>query len=145
VIMGPSAAPPAMVPPPADAAGTAAEAKPAPRPLAKAARPAMRSERTGPPREDSEGFAIGEMAGSAPRAAEAPRAPGELSAQRRESAPTLPPRVAAMVKELDGQPPEKWLERIQALRREAQSADARDLLAEFKRRYPAHPLPPELQ
>ena len=50
-----------------------------------------------------------------------------------------------MVKELDAQPPEKWLERIQGLRREGQAVEANDLLAEFKRRYPGHPLPPGLQ
>jgi hypothetical protein len=116
-------------------------------PPAKAASPrAMRRERDMSPREDAAGAASGGIAAPERRAVEAQRALGELSsAQKRESAPPMQPRVAAMVKELDPQPPEKWLERIQALRREGQSAEARELLAEFKRRYPAHPLPPELQ
>lgn len=141
---------PASPPPPLDdaargeAPGTAAEMRRAPAP-AKAAPRAMRSERDTSAREDSAGSAMAGAAASAPRAAEAPRAPGELAAQRRESAPALQPRVAAMARELDAEPPEKWLERIQALRRDGQAAEARELLAEFKRRYPAHPLPPELQ
>ena len=144
VIMERSPAPAVAPPPPDVAAGTAAEARRAPLPQAKPAPPrAMRSERD-MSREDAAG-SVGGFGAPAPRAAEAPRAPGELAAQQRESVPPMPPRVAAMVKELDAQPPEKWLERIQMLRREGQAVEARDLLAEFKRRYPAHPLPPELQ
>jgi hypothetical protein len=145
VIMERSPAPAGAPPPPDVAAGTAAEARRAPPPQARPAPSrAMRSERD-MSREDAAGSVSGGLGAPAPRAAEAPRAPGELAAQKRESVPPMPPRVAAMVKELDGQPPEKWLERMQALRREGQAAEARDLLAEFKRRYPAHPLPPELQ
>jgi hypothetical protein len=137
---------PAAAPPPPDvAAGTAAEARRAPLPQATPAPSrAMRSERD-MSREDAAGSVFGGVGATAPKAAEAPRAPGELAAQQRESVPPMPPRVAAMVKDLDTQPPEKWLERIQALRREGQATDARELLAEFKRRYPAHPLPAELQ
>jgi hypothetical protein len=142
---------PASPPPPLDDAarvempGTAAEMRRPPAPQAGSAPRAMRSERDTSAREDSAGSAMAGAAAPAPRAAEAPRGPGELAAQRRESAPVLQPRVAAMARELDAEPPEKWLERIHALRREGQAAEARDLLAEFKRRYPAHPLPPELQ
>lgn len=136
---------PALSAPPPEAPGTAAEMRRPPAPEARSAPRAMRSERDTSARQDSAGSAMGGAAASAPRAAEAPRAPGELAAQRRESAPALQPRVAAMARELDAEPPEKWLERIQALRREGQAAEARELLAEFKRRYPAHPLPPELQ
>jgi hypothetical protein len=144
VIMERSPAPTAA-PPPDVAAGTSAEARRAPPPPAKPAPPrAMRSERE-ISREDAAGSVLGGFGAPAPRAAEAPRAPGELAAQQRESVPPMPPRVAAIVKELDAQPPEKWLERIHLLSREGQPAEVRDLLAEFKRRYPAHPLPPELQ
>ena len=144
VIMKRSPAP-AVAPPPDVAAGTAAEAGRAPLPQAKPAPPrAMRSERD-MSREDAAGSVSGGFGAPAPKATEAPRAPGELAAQQRASAPPMLPRVAAMAKELDAQPPEKWLERIQALRREGQAVEARDLLAEFKRRYPTHPLPPELQ
>ncbi|MBM3357444.1 MAG: hypothetical protein FJY54_06925 [Betaproteobacteria bacterium] len=37
--------------------------------------------------------------------------------------------------------PEKWLERIEELRRQGQGAAAEEMLAEFKRRFPGHPLP----
>jgi hypothetical protein len=53
--------------------------------------------------------------------------------------------VAAQVKELDAQPPERWIERVEALRREGRVADSDGLLAEFKRRFPTHPLPPSLR
>src|SRR5688572_7834811 len=131
---------PASPPPPledaarVEAPGTAAEMRRPPAPQAKTAPRAMRSERDTSAREDSAGSAMAGVAASAPSAAEAPRAPGELAAQRRESgrdsAPTVQPRVAAMARELDAQPPEKWLERIQGLRREGQAAEARELLAE---------------
>jgi hypothetical protein len=130
---------------PAEAPAAAAEMRRPPAPEARSAPRAMRSERDTSAREDSAGSAMAGAAASAPQAAEAPRAPGELAAQRREGAPALQPKIATMARELDAQPPEKWLERIQALRREGQAAEARELLAEFKRRYPAHPLPPELQ
>jgi resuscitation-promoting factor RpfA len=146
-IMKRSPAPEMPPRPPKAAEATAPEARRPPSPSAKAAPAApsraMRSERDMPAREDAGGPAMGGAA-SGPRAMEAPRVTGELSAPR-ESTPVVQSRVAAMVKELDVQPPERWLERIQALRRDGQSAEAQDLLAEFKRRYPVYPLPPELQ
>jgi len=54
-------------------------------------------------------------------------------------------RVAALVKELGSKPPEKWLETIEDLRREGRQAESDGLLAEFKRRFPSHPLPPSLR
>jgi len=39
------------------------------------------------------------------------------------------------------EPPQKWLERIEELRRLWQTAQAEEMLAEFKRRFPDHPLP----
>jgi hypothetical protein len=50
-------------------------------------------------------------------------------------------RLAPLLKELDAQPAEKWLEKIEALRRDGRKDDADDLLAEFKRRFPDYPLP----
>jgi ribonuclease E len=49
--------------------------------------------------------------------------------------------VAALLKEFELQPPGKWLERIEVLKREGRQAEADAMLAEFKRRFPAHPLP----
>ena len=37
------------------------------------------------------------------------------------------------------EPPEKWLARIEELRRQGRSAEAEEMLAEFKRRFPEHP------
>jgi len=53
--------------------------------------------------------------------------------------------VTALLKELEPQAPEKWLEKIEALRREGRKAESDELLAEFKRRFPTHPLPPALR
>jgi hypothetical protein len=49
--------------------------------------------------------------------------------------------VAALARELDNQPPERWLARIAELRREERAAEAEALLAEFHQRFPGHPLP----
>lgn len=50
-------------------------------------------------------------------------------------------QVSVYIKELDRQPAEKWLEKIAALRQQGNTADADALLAEFRKRYPNHPLP----
>jgi len=42
------------------------------------------------------------------------------------------------------EPAQRWLERIAELRRLERVADADAMLAEFKRRFPGHPLPPAL-
>lgn len=42
------------------------------------------------------------------------------------------------------EPPQRWLERISELKRLDRAADAEAMLAEFKRRFPDHPLPPGL-
>lgn len=41
------------------------------------------------------------------------------------------------------EPPQKWLDRIAELRRQGETAAAGEMLAEFKRRFPEHPLPPD--
>jgi hypothetical protein len=43
--------------------------------------------------------------------------------------------------DLERQPPEKWLERIEELRRASRTAELNDLLAEFRKRFPDRPLP----
>ena len=43
------------------------------------------------------------------------------------------------------EPPQKWFERISELKRQQRAAEAEAMLAEFKRRFPGHPLPPGLQ
>lgn len=43
--------------------------------------------------------------------------------------------------DLEQQPPEKWLERIEELRRAGRAAELKDMLTEFRKRFPDHPLP----
>ena len=95
------------------------------------------------------GDLVGAVSGAPPPAAVAPadkpRPRAEARAQQSGPALADTARVAALMKEFEAQPPEKWLERIEALRREGRKGDADELLAEFKRRFPNHPLPPELR
>jgi hypothetical protein len=39
------------------------------------------------------------------------------------------------------EPPQKWLVRIEELKRQGRAAEAEEMLSEFKRRFPEHPLP----
>ena len=39
------------------------------------------------------------------------------------------------------QPPDKWLERVAELRRSGRDEEAREMLVEFRRRFPQHPVP----
>jgi hypothetical protein len=48
-------------------------------------------------------------------------------------------RGEILARDLRDQPPEKWLERVEELRRNDYHGDAEELLAEFRRRFPAHP------
>jgi len=43
--------------------------------------------------------------------------------------------------DLERQPPERWLERVEELRQASRTAELNDLLAEFRKRFPDHPLP----
>jgi hypothetical protein len=60
-------------------------------------------------------------------------------------APNSPSPAAALIKELEGQPAARWIERIVTLRRDGRRQEAEALLSEFKLRYPSEPLPPGLQ
>jgi hypothetical protein len=75
-----------------------------------------------------------------PEAAQRPEP--RMLAKRAQAGPA---RIAPLIKELDSQPAEKWLEKIEALRREGRRGEADDLLVEFKRRFPDEPLPPALR
>jgi hypothetical protein len=116
--------------------------KPAPPPAAK------------PKPQTRDAAPAGEMAGAlsgAPREraaavpAEKQRARVEARALKKEGPAPDAAHVAGLIKEFDSQPPEKGLEKIEALRREGRTADADEMLAEFKRRFPAHPLPEALR
>lgn len=100
------------------------------------------------PRPDHEGPApAGAL--SAPPAAKAPaeaaRARSEAGAPRIERQAAAGLQKSALLRELDGEPPEKWLKRIEELRRQGEAALAEEVLVEFKRRFPNHPLPPGLR
>jgi hypothetical protein len=82
-------------------------------------------------------------AASAP--AEKPRVRPEARAMQAERPLPDTARVAGLLKEFEPQPPEKWLEKIEALKREERKEEADGMLAEFKRRFPNHPLPPGLR
>ena len=88
--------------------------------------------------------AVPPPAASTPAAAK-PRMRAESQAPQAERKLADTARVAALVKEFESQPAEKWLDKIEALRREGRRGEADELLVEFKRRFPDHPLPPALR
>ena len=118
-------------------------ASPLPQPFAAA--PRVAEERAASPPADA--VTAGRMAG-------APAAPSEPLVAR--SAPGAPP-AKAMARAMQTKPaeqnrlpvwhgfekelPQKWLERIEELKRQGRAAEAEDMLSEFKRRFPEHPLP----
>lgn len=77
--------------------------------------------------------------------AEKPRPRLEARSLQGERPPAEAARLAALLKEFEPQPPEKWLEKIEALKREGRKGEADDMLAEFKRRFPDYPVPPALR
>jgi len=120
-------------------------AKPSPQPFV-AAPPRVAEIRAAPAPAD---------AVTAGRLASAPAASGEpLAAPPVADAQRARPTARAMAEkaaELDRQPvwhgyekelPQKWLERIEELKRQGRTAEAEDMLSEFKRRFPEYPLPP---
>lgn len=88
-----------------------------------------------------------------PARAAADRASGRTEAgpasavQARPSTDALPGKAplagarSQHLRELDREPPDKWLERIAALRREGRAGEADELLSEFRKRFPDHPVP----
>jgi hypothetical protein len=70
------------------------------------------------------------------RSGNQPRGGAYAPAAAAKAAPVIPP---AVLRELEGQPPEKWLERIETFRREGDAALAEALRAEFRRRFPDQP------
>jgi hypothetical protein len=129
--------------------GAVATSEPAAKPLPQPylAAPRVAEERGAPSRADA--VATGRMAG-------APPAPSEPLVAR--SAADAPQQAKAMARAMQSKPPEqdrqpvwqgfekeppqKWLERIEELKRQGRSAAAEEMLSEFKRRFPEHPLPP---
>ena len=68
-----------------------------------------------------------------------------------QSAPVAKPaapaaaQFAGAISSYANLPPEKWLERIEELRKQGRFDEAKTSLAEFKQRYPSHPLPDSIK
>jgi hypothetical protein len=73
-----------------------------------------------------------------PRAKMAARPPAKAASQA--SGP-----ATALIRELELQPAEKWVEKVEALRRDGRRTEADELLVEFRRRFPDYSLPAELR
>jgi hypothetical protein len=68
-----------------------------------------------------------------------------LAAERSAKVESESPEIAAMIAILDARPASEWRARIATLRREGRMAEAEALAAEFRRRFPDEPLPPDVQ
>jgi resuscitation-promoting factor RpfA len=105
--------------------------------------PGERDEPTGRLGQAAEGSRAPAPAATPP-SPPAAKARSEPRPQRRPAISDTP-ELAALLKEYDAQSPRDWLGRIQDLKRAGQGEIADGMLAEFKRRYPGYPLPPELE
>jgi hypothetical protein len=64
----------------------------------------------------------------------------------RQVAPAAPaPNASKLESAATSLPPEKWLERIEELRKQGKTEEARTALAEFRKRYPDYRLPDALR
>jgi len=70
-------------------------------------------------------------------------APAESAALRAEGGSTAASAPTVLARKFADQPPEKWGEKIVELRRQGRSAEADELLVEFRRRFPGHTVPGE--
>ncbi len=89
------------------------------------------------------GTAESEGAAAAPVGRAAP-APEDRGAPRQAIQGDRPGRMAADALSKpaeEAEPPERWLERIAALRREGRAKEADELYTEFRRRYPGYRIP----
>jgi hypothetical protein len=83
--------------------------------------------------------------GAAPVPAAKPAAPRLKASEARKEAAAATDARPPVWQGYDNEPPQKWLDRIAELKRQERVADADAMLAEFRLRFPAHPLPPGLQ
>lgn len=97
--------------------------------------------------------AIGSKAPSEPQKAKGPdthaqeradpaaaaTAPAPAAKRAPAPKPKAESRGTVLARDLADQPPEKWLERVEQLRREDRRSDADHLMVEFRRRFPDHP------
>jgi resuscitation-promoting factor RpfA len=88
----------------------------------------------------------GSTADSAPGAASpAPKLMIENRLPAEQARSRLEKRPPVVWHGLEQEPPGKWLERLAELRKHGRAGEAEELLAEIKRRFPDHPLPPGAQ
>lgn len=73
----------------------------------------------------------------------APQAFGGLEARKPALAAAETDSVALLARQYADEPPEKWGEKIMALRRQGETAEADALLAAFRQRFPGYAIPPE--
>jgi hypothetical protein len=117
--------------------------KPSPRPLLPA--PLMAEERAAAAPADA--ITASRIAGAPAAATEpmvsrsAPEAPQAKSMAR--AMQTKPPEQDRLPvwHGYEKEPPQKWLVRIEELKRQGRAVEAEEMLSEFKRRFPEHPLP----
>lgn len=142
--------PPAPAPPAASATGDVAApaGKPLPQPFRAA--PSLA--------EEERAVSSAADAATAGRMASAPAVPSEPQAaapraEARRAAPmagTMAMKSAEQYRPpvwqgFERERPEKWLARIEELKTQGRGAEAQEMLSEFKRRFPEHPLPPGLK
>lgn len=84
---------------------------------------------------------LSEQAPPAPSGPVAPQSAPPASAAKLGSTP----RQSALIREYEHQAPEKWIEKIAELKRDGKTTEADEMLAEFKKRFPKHPLPARLR
>ena len=82
--------------------------------------------------------AAGRVVPSAPPAPPSEAAKSDLGRSMDPGSATPQPPIW---QDLERQPPEKWLERMEELRRTARTSELNDLLGEFRKRFPDHTLP----
>lgn len=114
--------------------------RPRPQPFRDAAPSSSERRAATPPAEDSAPAAAERNA--APMASAPAPAPARsrIMAEARKEAASAD-AGAPVWQGFDKEPPRKWLERIDELRRQGRAADADAMLVEYKRRFPGHSLP----
>jgi len=108
----------------------------------RAVAPRAAAPRRSAPAEDMQAQSAPAPAMAESRAAASPPPPAAVvmgkPAPPAQAKLAAPPRVLVW-RGLEDQPPEKWLERLAEFKRDNRQADADELLAEFRRRFPDHP------
>ena len=133
------------------------EAKPAPTPAAKPPLSPSPEARSAPPSlSQAQPTALPPMAQPAPKPATRPEAkPGFASPppsvqpmakpESRENAPAATAESLSKLERSTELAPDKWLERIEELRKQGKLEEAKASLAEFRKRYPDYRLPDALR